>query len=360
MSHNAAGWVSASGPSNLGSAHSLVPWVSRRPRVLARRPRRHLGGACTALVMTSDESADDPDPPFLPQTIEYALGQAQLATTAAMSEGQMRLVIALPMGRSRKNWNRLADMDSDITRFESATLAIHFAQLFEGKRIQLVLGMDARPSYTIPWMQDIRIIDATSRRRDIDHSSINDIPGTDAGAAYPDGAGCRPDVLIIGALTRRHREKLDTLLKDVSRETVVVLINCMLEVPHADSSFPSEFVPVYVCRPGRRCAYMYVGFGPHADGWHIYTETAVFEYEWVGRRDDPWVPTDASIEDVALARGARRHGTERFWRVVAPGCESGFWPFMTVSCRDVLPLPGHLFEKPSTKSAFNRRPFGFF
>jgi hypothetical protein len=82
-----------------------------------------------------------------------------------------------------------------------------------------------------------------------------------------------------------------------------VLFNFMLEVPHADSSFPSEFVPAYVCRPGKRCAYMYVGFGPHADGWHIYTETTVFEYEWVGRRDDSWVPTEAAVKYVALARG---------------------------------------------------------
>jgi hypothetical protein len=357
MHHTAAGWVGTHWPSGLGCAYTLVPWVLRRPRLLVRRPRRRFIGAP---IMTSEVSADDVDPPFLPQTIEYALRQAQVAATAAISEGKTRLAIALPMGRSRKHWNRVADMDGDVTRFESATLAIHFAQIFEGKCIRLVLGMDARPPYIIPWMQDIRIMDSASRRRGINQSHTDEIAEFDAGTTRAIAAEPPLDVLIIGALTLRHRAKLDELLKGVSLETVVVLFNCMLEVPHADSSFPSNFVPAYVCRPGKRCAYMYVGFGPHADGWHIYTETAVFEYEWVGRRDDSWVPTDAALEDVALARGARRHGVDRFWRVVAPGCESGFWPFMTVSCRDILPLPGHLFEKPSTKSAINRRPFGFF
>lgn len=343
---------------------------SRLSRRVQKRPRyAPLRVVCTGqseIGGAPDEQGEQHDPPFIPQTIEYALREAQTATAAALMEGHTQLIVELPMGRSRKHWYRMSPMDGELVRAESATLTMHFAEMFSGANIQIVLGYDSRLSYDVEWIQRLDVLDETvlnnaGQAAEYALDSFTDSTGCDSGGSEPDSHSARtPRILIVGALLLSQKGQLDALLAVTPPDTAVVLVNCFLEVPFSRARVSSSFRPVYVCRTMDKMAILFIGYGPEAEGWHIFTETSIFEFEWVGRRPSDWLPTSAGVESVASQRGARRQGINGYYRSVAPACESGFWPFMTISCTLLLPVPGHVLENSRSKSQSQKRPFGFF
>lgn len=330
----------------------------RRSRCLFARAQyaRRAAGS----VASTQASPDSYDVPFLPQTIEYALNQAQMATASALQQGHTRLAVALPMGRSRKHWYRLSPPSSELVQAESAILTLHFAELFKGANICVVLGYDSRPPYTISWIQDLRLLgDAARVASNVDRFHIltdNNLVGeTDAVTEQ------QPKVLIVGAVCAAQKPQLDVLLKKVDPDIAIVAVNCLLDLPAAPSPFPACFEYVYVCRCRNKAAYLFIGYGPLACSWQIFSEISVFEFEWVAQRDADWEPTDVALDDVLREVGVRRRGINGYWESCAPGRESGFWPFMSIACPNVMPLPGWMFEqKIKKKNNSSKKPFGFF
>lgn len=242
-------------------------------------------------------------------------------------------------------------------------LTLHFAELFKGARMRVVLGTDARPEWTIPWMQKLQMLDDAAYGDDVAAvvPRMDGEEGADGEGEFEIGSDEPDDVLIIGAVSSSQKKQLDMLLARVAPETAVVLFNCLIELPVAPSPFTPIFKHAYVCRSENKTAVLHVGYGPEANGWHVYTETAIFEYEWVGcRREPDWLPTSTAIEKVVQARGSKRRTINGYWESVASGCESGFWPFCTIACRDVCPVPGSKFEKKGKSQRSNSKPFGFF
>lgn len=284
-------------------------------------------------------------PPFIPQTIEYALRCAQAATAAALVAGETRLVVTLPMGRSRRHWYRLSPLDGELVRKESATLALHFAELFKGARIRVVVGVDPEVGWRVPWLERCEVVGGKGGWEEDGEARAGEV-----------------DVVVFGGLVASQRAAFNALLGSVAAESAVVLFNCFMEVPVKKLKDLDSFRPAYVCRSAGKVAVLFVGYGDEAEGWHVYTETAIFEFEWVGRRDADWLPTPDAIERVVQARGCRRRSLGGYWESASPGCESGFWPFHSIASREVLPIPGSRFDlKGKSKSSRgNSKPFGFF
>jgi hypothetical protein len=354
--------------------------LNKQRRPTGRRSQTRRSALMSKAELPRAGPNGEKDPPYLPQTIEYAIREAQAATAAGLCDGATRLVVALPMGRSRKQWYRLSGMESELVREESATLALHFAEMFKGARMRIVLGYDSRPPYSVPWVTQLELLEEASvglsaavrasksgRRRfsilgsirteDVD--SISDGGGDDDGGCDSDDEP--PDVLIIASVVAWQRQQLDLVLAQASPETAIILFNCLLDMPTAPSPFPIEFVPAYICRSANKTAHMLAGFGPQADGWHLFTETAIFEFEWIGSCSEPgWEPTPSNVDKIAAVRGTKRRSINGYFEVVCRGCESGFWPFMTICSREVLPMPGSYFDKEMKKKSKKPFPLGFF
>jgi hypothetical protein len=318
----------------------------RRPRA-SRLPRVSTPRANAAASPNDVDDRDDgaADPPFIPQTIEYALRCAQSATVAALVAGDTRLVVTLPMGRSRRHWYRLSPLDGELVRRESALLTLHFAEIFNGARLRVVLGVDAEFGRDIPWMERCDVIGRAEGEGEVG----DDAPQYDA--------------VVFGGLAVGQRAAFERELARMSSDTAVIMFNCFVEVPVGSVEGLAGFRPAYVCRSSNKTAILFVGYGQEADGWHVYAETAIFEFEWVGRRAaDGWEPTPREVERVLQARGCKRRSIGGYWESVSRGCESGFWPFMTIASREVLPIPGSQFQDRAKGKASkgNSKPFGFF
>lgn len=271
----------------------------------------------------------------IPQTIEYAIRQAQHATAHALCSGLTHVRVELPMGRSRKHWYRMSPTESWFA--ESSILAFHFAEMFEQLKIVLVLGTGPGVFHPVPWISHVcRVEDVKEHQFD---------PET--------------HVVIMAAVQHSQRSHIDTILKSLPNAHAYVLLNSFLDTP-LTQTFP-PFENTYICRALQKAALLKKA---HDENWHHFIEIAVFEYEWVGDKDVK--PSQHAIDNFALERGAKRKGIHGYFQTKFSGCEAGFWPFMTVSCREVLPMDGALLKQLQTENTTEKktkgaaRPFGFF
>lgn len=275
---------------------------------------------------------------FIPQTIEFALRQAHQATADALIAGHTHLRVELPMGRSRKNWYRMSPITA--SHDESCLLAFHFAELFKGLTIHLVLPQPCAGIHSVPWIHAVHLV------------HHHDLFSTLAVPPRPK----EHRVVIFAAL---HDDHLPLIKQLVSiNAQAVVLFNCLLQ--HPISHLLPPFTNVYITRALNKCAIFLNG---HNAPWHVFVEIAIFEYEWVGDCDNEWRPSQRAVERFAVARNAQLRSINGYWRTPYAGCEAGFWPFMTIACREVLPIDGRVMAKAQEeelKKKKNKRPFGFF
>lgn len=358
----------------LPPAHHLVRPLQPLPHLLCkRRSRRTLATPCPTCCAPPDDSASShaprecdngpdlqfplpleprPDvppggPPFIPQTIEYAIVQAQAATRRALEAGVTYVRVELPMGRSRAHWYVLSPPAAWYE--EASVLAFHFAEMFKGLHISLVLGTGPGVTHPVPWMADVRRLEDDPEPLPID------------------GA---PRVVIFAGVRPAQRELLLERVAASATAQAVVMLNSMLETPLTQKMAPFRFA--YACRAFHKHAVLRE---THDGAWSIFVEIAVFEYEWVGDRggmsdsasnsggdEGEWMPTQGSIERFAVSRGAFRKKENAYFQTEFAGCEAGFWPFMTICCREVLPLDGRkLDEEERAKQQKNKsKTFGFF
>lgn len=315
-------------------------------RVAPARKRQRAGQTRCALpagARPRPDAASNP-PHALPQTIEHALLLAQGATRAALeaapTRAHARLAVEVPMGRSRRFWYRMSPPSMAVA--ESATLALHFAQLFRGLRLAVVLGHGIAAAQRVPWVTGVFALD---------------------GLDGADDALRDAQVVVVAAAAKEQRAAVQhvSALCEHSAEAVL-LFNCFLDVPIAEA-LPPGFRHAYVCRALDKLAVLREEPCEH---WHVFTEIAVFEYEWVGCRsldESEWQPTQDNVERFAMARGAQRKGINGYFETGYSGCEAGFWPFMTIASEKVAPFDGSLMESAARKKAekkANKRPFGFF
>lgn len=272
---------------------------------------------------------------------------------AALVDGVTRLVVELPMGRSRRHWYRMSPVDMWMEE-SSRALAFHFAELFRTLDIRVVLGHGPGPPNRVPWITDVMRLEDVA-------SAANFAPIVDdAGeSVYPVDS---TTVVIVAAVSAKQREALASAVECIPEDAVVIMLNCMLDAPFAPSLLPAAFAPVYVCRAFEKCAVLRNG---HQACWDVFVEIAVFEYEWTGEEGADWVPTQTALECSVSARGASRKGVSAYYETPYASCEAGFWPFMTIACPEVLPLDGRILsenaEKQKSKTRkSNGKPFGFF
>lgn len=288
------------------------------------------------------------DPAFIPQTIEYALRCAQSATAAAFAAEETRVSVTLPMGRSRRHWYRLSPLDGVLVRKENVTLALHFVSMFKGLRIRVVLGMDPDVGWNVPWIERCDVVGEE---------------GKGWGQGVPEEEGSEPDVVLLGGFVASQKIIFEEELSKIGRDSAVVVFNCFTEVALGKLAIRGldGFKPAYVCRSDNKTALLFVGYGEEADGWNIYTETAIFEFEWVGRRSaELWTPTAKTVDVVVQGRGCKRKAMGGYWESAFAACESGFWPFMTIASPQILPIPGCRFASKVKSSKGSPKPFGFF
>lgn len=311
-----------------------------RPPPIPGKPRQH-----------PRPDGYEPPPPFIPQTMEFAIRQAQQATADALVSGVTRVRVELPMGRSRKHWYRMSPLSSWYS--EASVHAFHFADMFRGLRVCIVLGTGPGVLHSVPWVDDLR------RVKDGAPPIPNDLPTGDAGRT----------VVIIAAASTGQRAAVERIVEDVTSAEAVVLLNCFLDAPLKPE--PNGFRTVYACRSYEKCAVLRPAL--EAD-WAVFVEIAVFEYEWVGyhseepvlAHEEEWTPTQRALEQFATSRGAgRKGGISGFYATEYAGCEAGFWPFMTLASREVMPMDGELMDRESRerrdkKKKNSSRPFGFF
>lgn len=311
-------------------------FIKRRPRQQLARQHWHCP-KCSNIESRPRPDAFETEPGFLPQTIEYAIQQSQDATKKALCSGVTQLRIELPMGRSRKHWYVLSPMPSWYE--EASILAFHYAELFNGLHITIVLGSGPGVEHPVPWISELRRIE-------------------DETPPLPPSSSWR--IVIFAAISQNQRGLFEKRLKEIGNPDVVILFCSFLDAP---LSIPCEsFTTCYMCRALDRLAVMKEA---HDAFWSVFIEIAVFEYEWVGNKsiesEYDWLPRRKDVERFAFTRGALKIRESEYLRTNYSGCEAGFWPFMTISCRDVLPLDGGLIEqKAKMKQRSKSKPFGFF
>lgn len=302
----------------------------------AQRAQRRCATCSVPFSSWPRPDVGETEPAFLPQTIEYAVHQAQEATKRALCAGLTHVRVELPMGRSRSHWYVLSPVASWYA--EASILAFHYAELFNGLHISLVLGAGPGVSHPVPWISELRRLE-------------DDTP--------PAPLSSTRHVVIFAAVSDKQYPLLKQRLDEIGSPDAVILFCSFLNVP---LSLPFEpFVICYLCRAFDKLAVMRDAYDAP---WSIFIEIAVFEYEWVGDKPNSskWVPLQETIERFAFANGACHKKGSKYLGTRFSGCEAGFWPFMTISCREVLPLDGALLEQEARKKEekSKSRPFGFF
>lgn len=311
-------------------------FIPLQPR--QRYARRHWQcPTCSTPIPCPRPDAFETEPGFLPQTIEYAIRQSQEATKKALCNGVTQLRIELPMGRSRKHWYVLSPIPSWYE--EASILAFHYAELFVGLHITIVLGSGPGVEHPVPWISELRRIE-------------------DETPPLPPPSTRR--VVIFAAISQDQRGLFEQRLKEIGSPDAVILFCSLFDAP---LSIPCQsFTTCYMCRALDRLAVMKES---HDAFWSVFIEIAVFEYEWVGNKSSEpqhdWHPKQIDVQRFAISRGALKVRESEYLHTKYSGCEAGFWPFMTISCRDVLPLDGELMErKAEIKQKSKAKPFGFF
>lgn len=327
--------------------------------------------------------------PFLPQTIEYAIQQAQDVTVNALSTGHKILRVELPMGRARNHWYLLSPVNAWYN--EASILAFHYAEMFRGACISVVVASGPGVSHPVPWIAHIRSLDdptpweipdadravATGAMAVREESmkddecmgafedDLSELSSDTNDSGVVEGDGPVPRVTIFTGVTSKQQALLQTRVDEANETEDAIIIFCsFLDVPLSRPILDPIPKLCYMCRAFDKLA---VFFDEPRSEWAIFVEIAVFEYEWVGNRSvsDTWYPIQENLERFAFAHGAvHKKGTAYLTSRFA-GCEAGFWPFMTISCRDVLPLSGDLLDdeartKSEKSKARKSRPFGFF
>ncbi|PXF44635.1 hypothetical protein BWQ96_05630 [Gracilariopsis chorda] len=311
----------------------ILPYSPSVPSRSRRRPRPPIN---CLLPPDPKPRPDAEKAAFIPQTIEFALRQAHQATADALIAGHTHLRVELPMGRSRKHWYRMSPIAA--SHEESCLLAFHFAELFKGLCIHLVLPQPCTLVHSVPWIHAVHLV------------HHHDLFATLAVPPRPD----ERRVVILAALHDHHLPLIKQLVSINAQ--AVLLFNCLLQHPMSEPVPP--FTNVYISRALNKCAIFLNG---HNAPWHVFVEIAVFEYEWVGDCDNEWQPSQRAVERFAVERNAQLKSINGYWRTPYAGCEAGFWPFMSVVCRDVLPVDGRVIAKTrEEKLKKNQRPFGFF
>lgn len=279
-------------------------------------------------------------PASLPQTIEYAIRQAQYATAQALIENVTHLRIELPMGRSRKHWYAMSPLSSWYT--ETAILVFHYAELFRGLSIHIVLAEETGMLHHVPWIHTIY--------------RLNDPHLLQSLTKPPESDDKR--VVILAAFKPQHSHLLNQLCSVPAQ--AIILFNSFLTNPLSIAVTP--FIDTYIVRALNKSAVM---LGAHQASWNVFVEIAVFHYEWVGDcASNEWRPSQKLVNKFAAQREARQKLIKGYWKTEFAGCEAGFWPFMTISCRQVAPLDGRILAKKkkdkNEKKKRIPRPFGFF
>lgn len=330
------------------SQHSSAPLGSfTKSKLPATTPSRNLGPDASAHSPFQWDISDYP--PFIPQTMECALKAAQDAALHALSDGLRRIIVELPMGRIRKYRYQLAPQQHWLR--ESGLLASHFVEALRSADVRVVVSECCDPSScTQKWItckQPLRSADCETLLKQVGESTI---------------------VVLVG-VPGRHVSYLERICGKVPDTVPVVLFNCLMDMPMNSSAFKAvpTFEPTYMCRSLKRSVFSRFG---HRQPWHLFLEIAVFEYDWIANvpnsEDESYVPTLESIERVAEIRGAVRKGNSTYYQQIQPGCEAGFWPFMSLAANYILPLDGSTYLEDidpgwqKRKAAKPSRPFGFF
>lgn len=293
------------------------------------------------------------DPAFLPQTIEYAIRQAQHATRDALCAGLTHLQVELPMGRSRSHWYAMSP--SATWYKEASILAFHYAELFQGLHISLVLGNGPGVTHPVPWISDLRRLEDEPP----ESAPATSLSEPTSSSPSPAASG---QVVIFAGINESQRDLFHSRLEQLEHNSDVkgVILFCsFLETPLSHSFAP--FHLTYLCRPFKKLALLRDG---HNAPWSVFIEIAVFEYEWVGDREasSNWIPVQETLERFVFSNGAFVKRESAYLATKYCGCEGGFWPFMTICSREVLPLDGVTLEREAEvkKKKARARPFGFF
>lgn len=341
--------------------------------------------------------------PFLPQTIEFSIRQAQRATAEALSNGEKLVRVELPLGRARSHWYLLSPIPSWYS--EASVLAFHFAEMFRGSCISMVVGSGPGVSYPVPWIANVRVLgDETPRhipnaglaaavgaaavanehvandesadmieedeqrgngigieKKIVEDEMIEDLDNKE-NVALDDNV---PRVTIFTSVTGKQQALLQKRVDEASETEDAIVIFCsFLDVSLSRPILDPLPKACYICRAYDKLAILRDGW---ETDWSIFIEIAVFEYEWVGNRQfsETWYPTQENLERFAFSQGAMHKKGTAYLTSRFGGCEAGFWPFMTISCRELLPLDGMVLEKEeqdrsARSKARKSRPFGFF
>lgn len=331
--------------------------------------------------------------PFLPQTIEFSIRQAQRAAAEALSAGEKLLRVELPLGRARSHWYLLSPIPAWYA--EASVLAFHFAEMFRGTCISVVIGSGTGVPYPVPWIASARTLDeetprsipnaglaaaggaSAASREFIDSDTRRDKfeeehqLGEDHALENLDDVeniqvdGYVPRVTIFAGVTGNQQALLQQRVDEASETEDAIIIFCsFLDVSLSRPILDPLPRACYICRAYDKLALIRDG---HEADWSVFIEIAVFEYEWVGNRkfSDTWHPTQENLERFAYSQGATHKKGTAYLTSRYAGCEAGFWPFMTISCRELLPLDGTLLDdeerlKAERNKVRKGRPFGFF
>lgn len=301
------------------------------------------------------ESAAD-FPPYIPQTMETALAEAQSALMYALSEGLRRVVVELPLGRIRKYWSTLAPID--VCYREAGILVGHFLQPFKTADIRVVYDPISGCSCPVTWIRECVSITC-------------DLSSPLSADSFDDSS-----LVVFSGIQSQHSQIIHDLLNTCLPPHVpVLLLNCFLDMPFNRHLYvPSFNVPtsiVYFCRARNHTCVSRYG---HLSPWHIFVEIAAFEYEWIQDiipKDDCDtsnildIPSEEVVSLMARQNNCLPRGRSVFYSSVASGREAGFFPFMTLAAKYITPLDGNTYRDvldPGYRKRKNRAntPFGFF
>ncbi len=194
-------------------------------------------------------------PAYIPQTIEWAIARAQEALADALVDDVRRLIIELPMGRSRNYWYQLAPRNSWIR--ESGVLVSHVAHAVKGADIRVVLADNCGSDNCVhPWIA----------RRDMLRTAIQEDFLGETGEST---------ILFVAGVSKKHVSLLSDIVKKVPVNVPVVLFNCLMDAPMEVNSYPPDFVPTYMCRALKRCAFARFG---HRAPYSLFVEVSQARY----------------------------------------------------------------------------------
>ena len=322
------------------SQHSVFDSASSRHTL--RLGENDIANVDNSRTNFDDEGDDDVEfRPYLPQTMEKALIDAQTALLRALADEKYRLLVELPLGRTRKYWSTL----SPIAEWYEATgwLVSHFLQFFESADLRVVYSEACGKTCASE-----TFISQRHNISEVDHGVLID--------------NAREETLIVlVGIPERDDAELGDLLCKIPDSVRVVMFNCRLGSP---LNYESLFTVAYAARTSRHTAFARYSYdGP----WHYFVEIAPFELHWIHDEScdgsDNFVPDVECVLRAAQACGCHLATNSVFYAPHKRGCEAGYWPFSNLAARYLLPLHGDTYLDvidPSRKKRKNSTPFGFF